>query len=377
VPAWKGARISGPAAFASGAFCSLAALSAYSVIPSASILALSGIWAAIRDGRSRQAAIFVAGSMIAGLGILTWLVIFGDLLGYLAFHIAANQFVYAKYINFTFGSFLRALLPRLRPDAVVHALGLLCCAWSFTVLLLKTGESDSAPRGPSCGPAHLHWLPVALGLIGVLLLNARGTMWFQDGTFLVTAIGWAAVSTPAVLLRLGSRSPAVLSCGPVLAIVAVVATVELTMRSYAVASPSGLTYRQLEQLPASELGLLDTPMFRRVRAIVSPNERVLALVYDPGFYLAAGRLPIDKYYQYLPWDADYAKAPWFGRDHDLCADLARSPPPLIYFDDWKVWNTFAPEDYMPCVLDILARTYDRSAEFPKLYIRKDRVRTTR
>lgn len=372
VPAWRGSPVPVTAAFISGVCFLLAAFAAYSLMPSVCMLAASGAWAVTLGGQRRRLATFLGGGASAVLGVLIWFLMFGDLRGYLAFHIVANQFVYAQYINFGAGNFLRSLVPLLRPDTLVQALGIVCCAWSSTVFLLDPDHTRNGIQR-SGGFGRRREPPIVLGIAGVFLLNARGTPWFQNGTFLVAAIGLAALATPVLLLRAGLSAQPWRQYGCVLVTVVLGVGCELAIRNYAIASPSRLTYREIVRLSHSNLGQQDTPMFNEVRAIVRPDERVLALVYDPGFYLAVGRLPMAKYYEYLPWDADYAKTPWFGRDHDLCADLARSPPPLVYFDNWTVWNAFAPVDYMPCVLDILARTYKREADFPRLYIRNDRA----
>ncbi len=80
---------------------------------------------------------------------------------------------------------------------------------------------------------------------------------------------------------------------------------------------------------------------------------------------------MDKSTAYLPWDADYAKAPWFDRDRDLCIDMTKSPPKLVYFDDWIVWGRWHMADYAPCFIQILHDKYQRQKDFPDLYLRRD------
>lgn len=359
VPAWLGSHVSGPAALFSGACFALTACVAYSLVPSVLLLGLSGMLSA--RGRALP---FIAGGAAGALGVLAWLLRFGDLTGLAAFHFAANQFFYAKYIGFGPGNFFRSLVPSARPEAIVHDVALLCCAWAFLVLV-AVGKFS---RG--------RLLSVVMGFAGVLLLDARGLTGFQDGTFLVASIGLAAMATGSLpLVATAWRSGAALGCA--LGALAFCAGAEFVVRTEAVSSPGGLTHRQFRAMAPADLGLQYGPMFEKVRALVRRDERILALVYDPGFYLAAGRLPMDKYYEYLPWDADYAKAPWFGRGHDLCADLQKLPPPLVYFDNWTVWGRYRPSDYMPCVLNILARDYVRQTDFPTLYVRKDRAPAAR
>jgi hypothetical protein len=85
--------------------------------------------------------------------------------------------------------------------------------------------------------------------------------------------------------------------------------------------------------------------------------------------MAAHRLPMDGYHYYMPWDADYAKAPWFGRTRDLCADIGKAPPKLIYFDDVPVWGHWPMDVYAHCFIQYLNAHYTRQIDFPKLYVR--------
>jgi hypothetical protein len=79
------------------------------------------------------------------------------------------------------------------------------------------------------------------------------------------------------------------------------------------------------------------------------------------------------YVLYLPWDADYAASPWFGVQHDLCADLRRRPPPVIYDNNWMVWSRYDPRVYMACLTAVLHELYVPAPDVANFYIRKDRV----
>ncbi len=98
------------------------------------------------------------------------------------------------------------------------------------------------------------------------------------------------------------------------------------------------------------------------------------LVYNPDFFLPAGYLPIRKFHDYLPWEADYARAPWFNRTRDLCAELAKNAPPVIVYDHWVVGGRWKPDDFMPCLAPLLTKLYVADT-IPTLYIRRDRLPT--
>ncbi|KXV10012.1 hypothetical protein AD931_01950 [Gluconobacter oxydans] len=99
----------------------------------------------------------------------------------------------------------------------------------------------------------------------------------------------------------------------------------------------------------------------------------MVIPYNPDVYIYAGRLSMKKYHEYLPWEADYARHPWGGYERDLCHDLPQDLPPVIYFDDYHVWGRWAPADFMPCVLKVLAQDYQRDPVEKSVYIRRDRV----
>ena len=356
--AWGGTAVSRRAAFLSGGSLALACFTAYSLAPTAALLALSGLWALRRAGDPdlpRTATWLCLGMLAGGLAVVAWLAVFGDLVGYLVFHIITQQVNYARYIGFTFHQFLLSLAPSLAPDALVQTIALVCCAAGIAGFAL-TGAARRLP-------------PLLVGFAGVLLLSARGTTNFQNGEFLMASAGVAALATARLPYR--RRLPP----GPAAAIAwtvmvgAGVAGAEITARQ-ALCSPGGLTRSQLIAVPPDRIGLSDDPTSGEIRTLLPRGDRMLALVYAPNIYLRAGRLPMDKYYEYLPWDADYAVSPWFGRERDICADLARSPPPVIYFDNWRVWDALAPESFMPCVVELLASNYKNVPGFSDLYTRR-------
>ena len=100
---------------------------------------------------------------------------------------------------------------------------------------------------------------------------------------------------------------------------------------------------------------------------------MLVLPFQPPIYQIAGRLPVSGYYDYLPWDADYAKNPWFGLKRDLCVDLPKLNPPVIVYNAWIVWGRYDPEHYMPCVLRYLRENYVPAPGADTFYVRRDRL----
>ena len=142
----------------------------------------------------------------------------------------------------------------------------------------------------------------------------------------------------------------------------------------ATSSPYGMNREQQRQVgfhPIREN--TDVGFVKVIQKYSTPQERILVIPYNPDVYIYAGRLSMKKYHEYLPWEADYARHPWFGYERDLCVDLPNDRPPVIYFDDYRVWGRWSAADYMPCVLKILARDYQRDPVEKSVYIRRDRL----
>src|ERR1700710_1580902 len=156
---WTGARFLAAAGAVAGVAFGLLVFSAYSYGPSALLFVLSGGIAAWRSGERRAVLIMLAAGLLTGFAGLLWLLRFGDVVGYLTYHIVFNQTAYAPFIDFTFAPFLHSLLPTSAALGLVNTLGVL--AWLVSCLIFLV----ILPR---------QWLPVLLGHLGVLLLNLRG-----------------------------------------------------------------------------------------------------------------------------------------------------------------------------------------------------------
>jgi len=109
------------------------------------------------------------------------------------------------------------------------------------------------------------------------------------------------------------------------------------------------------------MGLSEGRQFIRIDQLTRVNEAILAVPYTPSIYLLAARKPMDRYFYYLPWDADYARAPVLGQTHDICADLPKNLPALIHYNHWSVAPNMELETYAPCFTSILADHYLRQS----------------
>lgn len=331
-----------------GACIALLPLTAYSFGPTAVLLGLvviavrrPGYWSGILQ------VLLGAGAALALSGL--WMAVYGDLGGMIAYHFVANQFYYAPYIDVGLGTLFLSLVPSFRPDTTIQSLAVICFVIG-SILVLATSRHRLA----------------ALLLIGaVLMMQVRGAFGFQDGTFIMGALTLCVLMMMRVLQSHDRAAPCIALAFCALYVIGV---------RHAVSSPHGMTRQQLRQAgfhPIRENR--DVGFVKAIQAHSRPDERILVIPYNPDVYIYAGRLSMKKYHEYLPWEADYARHPWGGYERDLCHDLPQDLPPVIYFDDYHVWGRWAPADFMPCVLKILAQDYQRDPVEKSVYIRRDRL----
>lgn len=368
VPAWTGAEITKYRGILSGLCLALLCASAYSLAPSALLFATSAA-ISLRYGQSRSPPHAVllyclAGFLGGALIVLLWLLRYGDPVGYLVFHIIDNQTNYARYQVYGWRVTLQSLIPSLAPGDLVQSTASILCLTGF-LLLLAVKSPGWTKRPVLCAAAF------GSALIAVPMLNFRGAIGFQDGSFVVASIAIFSIALAmkastfvgANWLRawLTTACLGTLLCG-----------VELTCR-LAVNSPWAVARQVYVKWPPSSLAVdRQTPVYDRIRKVLRPDERLLVLVYNPDFFLPAGYLPIRKFHGYLPWEADYARAPWFNRTRDLCDVLSKDPPPVIVYDHWVVGGVWNPDDYIPCLKPLLNKLYTPDP-IANLYIRRDRL----
>ncbi|WP_249199792.1 hypothetical protein [Gluconobacter sp. Dm-62] len=334
-----------------GACIALLPLTAYSFAPTAALLGLVVIavrrpayWAGIFD--------ILSGAGVA-LGLCgLWMAVYGDLRGMIAYHFVANQFYYAPYIAVGLGSLFLSLIPSFRPDTTIQSLAVICFLVG-SILMLVTSR---------------HKLAALLCVAAVLMMQIRGAFGFQDGTFVMGALTLCVLMVMRVLQFHDRLAPAV--------VVAFCSLYVIGTR-HAISSPYGMNRQQQHQIGFHSLREnTDVGFVKTIQKYSRPDERILVIPYNPDVYIYAGRLSMKKYHEYLPWEADYARHPWGGYERDLCHDLPRDLPPIIYFDDYHVWDRWAPADYMSCALKVLAQEYRRDPVERSVYIRRDRLGQT-
>lgn len=339
-------------AFTGGFFITLLPFIAYPFAITAFILFLVVINGICIDHR-KYVSIFVtslSGCLTSIIMMLVWLGIYGDIGGMVAFHFITNQMNYARYIPFNLSNFFLSLIPSFSSNHIVETFALFSFCFGGIILVAKGKYKISA----------------CLVLCGILGLQARGSILFQNGAFLIASVTLIIVA----FVKSTEVKPDISLFFSVISTFCIFFIID----QYAVTSPNILDKRQRNayQWHAFREGYNEDT--KAIWFYVDKNERILSIPYNPDIYILANRLPIKKYHAYLPWEADYASHPWHHYERDLCKDLPKNKPPLIYYDPSIIWGKYMPDQFLSCVLIVLKNDYTHIATDSYIYVRNDRYR---
>jgi hypothetical protein len=358
-PSWLDVFPRAAVTFLAGCCLALTPFLAFSYGPAAILFFTSAVWAQWAGGQRRQAGAMMAGAAAGVFLMVCWILRFADLRGYFVFHFIHALVDFGPYLHFGLLPAIEVLWIHTAAKDLPQAMGVIAATAGFLALL----ASDVARRR--------HFVPVIIGLAGVIATNSRASSGFQDDTFLFVSFGLLSLSTPLLFRRTLGTVPWARAWAVSLPALVIVGA-EFTARA-AISSPQGFTRRQIREQPPASLMQSDAPWARDTRTVTAPDEPILAIPFEPDIYALAGRMPMDRYIYYLPWDADYARHPWLGIKRDLCLDIVRTPPPMIYYNGWVVWNKWDPQHYIACLLPILAAQYRPMPGEKNFYVRLDRV----
>jgi len=366
LPLMLGRDLPRPAALLGGGAFAGAVFSAYAMVPAVGLLVLAGAVPALaeagRRGRAwRGLGLGVAGGLLGTLLVLGWLLLAGDVAGFLAYHLYFNQVIYSQFIGFSLGmgQFLDWLMFHrlafgLRFEHLFVVLG--CLA----VLLVGWRLLQRQQTPLAAGLAGL-----ALLFAGLLFTNPRTGLGFQAAVWVITAAGLFC-----------------LTLGPWLATRDRVARGSLAALLLMVAGAYGAAHLWARTSPhevplaaawggRAELGQSDNAYAALYRRLTPNGEPIQVMVFSPIQYIWAGRPPASGHYYYLPWQARYAEAPVLGRAIDLCGDLRRTRPPAVFYDDQPVWGLYDPDEYAPCLRALLLEQYVALGFPPGVWVRAD------
>jgi virulence-associated protein VagC len=367
LPAIAGRNVGRWAARGAGACFMLAFAAAYPAgLPATLCLTAAACSLAFTHGRhaaGRMVLQVALGAAVTSLPLVLWMSLYANWPGYFAYHFYLNQVVYGRMTAFSPLKFLQALRLSVDPASRAHAFAIVAGGTGLIALL----ASVAVARGRGALARGVAVAPVALAL---LMLNFNGSSEFPDAGQMIGCFAVFAAGLGAALAVWPRSSPAAM----VMLCAAGILVSEFTART-ALMSPYTIPRAQaFQRLIAPQPA---DPLFDAVRRAVPPGETMLAMPFWPGAYINAERLPASGQYYYLPFQAEYDRAPILGAAIDFCGDITRNRPRIILLMGAKPGSAGDLLTYKPCFAALLARDYDGQPEFglfenqPILYRRRD------
>lgn len=351
----------------SGLAIVVACFTAYAFGPSSILLLLSALILLVSKdglvGLRRHAMPFILGLAIGLSALLTWIFLFADLKGFFVYHFYFNQEIYSQFIGFDLRGIKNLFTLSFNPQTLMHALVLVGLIFWLGALIFMCFRIESRKR--------MFWglLSLSLFTLSVFFLNPRGGIGFHDAGFIVLNISLLSLVC-ALHVQDKGENPDFLSTPNALLVIVVSVFVFEQASQDAISSPHGVAKRDFENhssfmKPSEDLG------FKFIRSMSAPNSDVLALIFNPGFYIKADRRPASGHYYYLPWQAAYNKSAVDGYKIDICQDIKDRRPSVIWFDNWKVWDKYSIDQYEPCVPEIINQKYVHVKGAGPIFLRVD------
>jgi hypothetical protein len=356
--------------FISGLAAAWACFCGYSNGPAIVLFSIAALVATSTSFSDRRALVsywspFVLGASLASFLVTAWLLKFGDIEGFLIYHFYFNQKVYASFIGFSLLDVLRNLTLSLQPGTIIHTFSLTMLG-SWLAIFAFLGRSGS----PRTVPAS-YLLGLALAAIATLFSNPRGYLIavvdcpFVAVNACVFSVALAVVLERGVSVPASSRWLATLAVG--LAIGAIL--LSLSIGRYATSWIGGHRRDMINY--ASIMSVEDSALYDFIRSITKEHADFLAINGTTSLYVKAGRTPASGNFFYTPWQASYGKAPIDGYHIDICADIGKQKPAVIYFFNWRVFDRWSIDDYEPCVVSLISTGYIPLRFDSPWHIRKD------
>ncbi|MCX7087958.1 MAG: hypothetical protein NTV00_07890 [Methylococcales bacterium] len=366
IPALLAEPISKAGLFFSGFSLTLACFSAYAFGPAAVLFVASSTLALIATKQNIKSHVnnFLLGSLLAIAIVVWWLIFFGDLLGYFIYHFYFNQEIYTHFIGFSSGIVFNNIVFSTAPDAIIQTLAVsFLGVWICMLVFITLNKTDNAKD------IALKSCAIFLLFMAVLLVNPRGLSGFQNAGFVV--LNFAAISLLAAFV-LQKQISKLSASNTIQALVCIVLLIFLTeyVSKAAVSTIHGVTKKEYP-LQLVDIKPSDDPVYHYIRSIVKENDTILSLPFNALLYLKVNRLPASGHYYYLPWQAAYNRMPFLEYKIDLCNDIDIKKPPVIWFNNWRVWDTFSMSEYEPCIPNSLERHYIQHPDWENFFIRTD------
>jgi len=289
-------------------------------------------------------------------GVLLWLLIFGDIAGYFIYHIYFNQMIYSKFIEYSPISVLNNLSFSLtQQHAVQNVTIVLMVGW--VLIFSKVGAL------PSRRAACMRITAIGLIVCGVLFTNPTGDLIDHNNAFLIPNFALFSLAI-ALLMQRSVARPSIWGSTAALA------------SAIAAAAAMGWAANLADTVfgaenSAARLKPEDSEIYRFIRSITREDGDLLSLIDNPIVYVRAARFPASGNIYYLPWQATYNRSAFGGYKIDICSDIRRRRPTVIWFFNWRVWDKESIETYEPCVLAYLVKDYAPIGFDSPWHVRKD------
>lgn len=278
----------------------------------------------------------VTATLLGTLLNIIFILIYGSIEGYAAFHFYLNSEILPQYIG----------TPTL--------LSIIISAWNSAlrnpvvfiyILITTTGLATISWKDGS-----VLWRPILL-TIGIGSLLIRGA-YFQGLPFYYASIG---ASLP-LIIKMEKHIFSLKYITPFV-IIFFIAKSSLLL-------PGARQHFLANKTPTeTEFSLL-------VKKYTEKSDKIIVYSFQNTQYLVSERLPASGHFFYLPWQEKYNENPKFGIKIDACKELSDHLPKIIYIDRWKVWDLYPWEDYASCIQNVVDNNYQHISGRP-YYIRKD------
>lgn len=346
----------------SGAAIVLANVTAYSFgISTLAIVAIVGISLSDQTERQRIIKNVLLGVAIALSAVIAWLLFFGDIKGFFIYHFIFNQFTHSKFIEFNWIKPILTLLPSLSLESLSHYFAIYSYIFCFFIFLYIAILEN--------GKKAVFFKVTALLLLSLLVLygNPRGDVGFQDSAFVIWSFALFSISSGWLLQKADStRSTLGVMLTIFLSLMFIFAGEQIGR--YGV-SAFGVHRKDMES-SAVTLKPEKSEFFDFVRSITKQEKDFLSLVFRPDLYVSLNRTPASGAYYYLPWLAAYNKKPVGDYKFDICADIKKNQPAVIFFDDEITWGQYTVGNYEPCISQILSQDYTPIRNHKYWFLRK-------
>ena len=348
---------------ASGAAAVLANFTAYSFgISTMALVGVTGILSVDKTERYRIIKYVLMGALFALAFVVVWLLFFGDIKGFLVYHFIFNQFTHSKFIEFNWIKPILTFLPSLRLETLAHYFSTLAYVFSFFIFLMSAILENKRRA------MFFRLIAIALLAIMVLYSNPRGDVGFQDSAFVIWSFAFFSIIMGWVLQKADSAQ-SYLGIMLTIFLCSIFIFVGEQVGRFGL-SAFGVFRRDMEN-SSTRLMPEQSEFFNFIRSITRKEKDFLSLVFRPDLYVRLDRTPASGAYYYLPRLAAYNKNPIDGYNFDICSEIKKNRPAVIFFDDEITWDQYSVGHYEPCIGKLITEDYRTLRNHPMWYLRNN------